>query len=163
MIRKIAFRSVVLLLATWLVACAGLIGPIEEPRLTVTSLRLLPSDGIEQRIEVGLRLMNPNSFDLQARGLVVNLGLNGISLIEGATADLPRVPAYGEAQARLTLGISLVNGVRLVSRLAQQPDEPLQYRLEARLDLRRPFPRRLTLTEQGEIAPYRTGGPDASI
>lgn len=143
---------VFLMLAALLAGCAGLTGPIEEPRVSVTSLRLLPSNGIEQRIEVGLRLMNPNSFDLDARGLVVSLGLNGVPVLEGATADLPRVPAYGEARTQLALSVSLANGLRLMNRLAQRPDEPLQYRLEARLDLRRPFWKRLTLMEQGEIA-----------
>ncbi|HNC70160.1 MAG TPA: LEA type 2 family protein [Pseudomonadales bacterium] len=142
-----------LLLAVMLAACAGLTGPVENPRVTVTSLRLLPADGVEQRIEVGLRLLNPNSFDLHAKGLVISLGLNGVPLLKGATSELPLVPAYGEAQAKLTLNLSLMSGLRLMSRLAQQPDEPLQYRLEARLDLRRPLWKRLMLMEQGEIAP----------
>lgn len=148
-----ASRPFLLLLAVMLAACAGLTGPVENPRVTVTSLRLLPADGVEQRIEVGLRLLNPNSFDLHAKGLVISLGLNGVPLLKGATSDLPLVPAYGEAQAKLTLSLSLMSGLRLMSRLVQQPDEPLQYRLEARLDLRRPLWKRLTLMEQGEIAP----------
>jgi len=148
-------RPFLLLLAVMLAACAGLTGPVENPRVTVTSLRLLPADGVEQRIEVGLRLLNPNSFDLHAKGLVISLGLNGVPLLKGATSELPFVPAYGEAQAKLTLSLSLMSGLRLMSRLAQQPDEPLQYRLEARLDLRRPLWKRLTLMEQGEIAPRR--------
>ena len=148
-------RPFLLLLAVMLAACAGLTGPVENPRVTVTSLRLLPVDGVEQRIEVGLRLLNPNSFDLHAKGLVISLGLNGVPLLKGATSELPFVPAYGEAQAKLTLSLSLMSGLRLMSRLAQQPDEPLQYRLEARLDLRRPLWKRLTLMEQGEIAPRR--------
>ncbi len=150
-----ASRPFLLLLAVMLAACAGLTGPVENPRVTVTSLRPLPADGVEQRIEVGLRLLNPNSFDLHAKGLVISLGLNGVPLLKGATSELPLVPAYGEAQAKLTLNLSLMSGLRLMSRLAQQPDEPLQYRLEARLDLRRPLWKRLMLMEQGEIAPRR--------
>ena len=148
-----ASRPFLLLLAVMLAACAGLTGPVENPRVTVTSLRPLPADGVEQRIEVGLRLLNPNSFDLHAKGLVISLGLNGVPLLKGATSELPLVPAYGEAQAKLTLNLSLMSGLRLMSRLAQQPDEPLQYRLEARLDLRRPLWKRLMLMEQGEVAP----------
>ncbi len=150
-----ASRPFLLLLAVMLAACAGLTGPVENPRVTVTSLRPLPADGVEQRIEVGLRLLNPNSFDLHAKGLVISLGLNGVPMLKGATSELPLVPAYGEAQAKLTLNLSLMSGLRLMSRLAQQPDEPLQYRLEARLDLRRPLWKRLMLMEQGEIAPRR--------
>ncbi len=161
MVRTLVSGLMLSLLAMLLGACAGMGGSIENPRVTVTSLRLLPAEGVEQRIEVGLRLLNPNSFDLDAKGLVIGLGLNGVPLLKGATADLPRVPAYGEATTQVTLSVSLMSGLRLISRLAEQPDEPLQYRLEARLDLRSPFWKRLTLMEQGEIAPRRAGAAGA--
>lgn len=146
-------RLVLLALAALLTACAGLTGQIEKPRITVTSLRVLPAEGVEQRVEVGLRLLNPNDFDLDAKGLVISLGINDVPLLTGATADVPRVPAYGEALAQVTLSVNLMSGLRLVSRLMQHPDSPLQYRLEARLDLRSPMWTRLRLTEQGEISP----------
>ena len=147
--RRLALLAIAMLLA----ACAGLTGRIENPRVTVTSLRVLPAEGVEQRVEVGLRLLNPNDFDLDAKGMVISLGINDVPLLNGATADVPRVPAYGEAEAKLVLSINLMSGLRLVSRLMQRPDEPLQYRLEARLDLRSPMWKRLTLMEQGEISP----------
>lgn len=159
MLRTLTQRLILIAVAVLLIACAGLTGPVENPRVTVTSLRLLPAEGVEQRVEVGLRLLNPNAFDLAAKGLVISLGLNDVPLLKGATADLPRVPAYGEATARVVLSVSLVSGLRLVSRLAQHPDEPLQYRLEARLDLQRPLWKRLTLMEQGEISPRQPASP----
>lgn len=146
-------RLALLVLAAVLAGCAALSGPIENPRITVTSLRVLPAEGVEQRVEVGLRLLNPNDFDLDAKGLVISLGINDVPLLTGATANVPLVPAYGEALANVTLSVNLMSGLRLVSRLMQRPEEPLQYRLEARLDLRRPFWQRLTLMEQGEISP----------
>ena len=142
-------RLVLLALVAVLAACAGLTGQIEKPRITVTSLRVLPAEGVEQRVEVGLRLLNPNDFDLDAKGLVISLGINDVPLLTGATADVPRVPAYGEALAQVTLSVNLMSGLRLVTRLMQHPDSPLQYRLEARLDLRSPMWTRLRLTEQG--------------
>ena len=149
----------IIAIAALLAACAGLSGRIENPRVTVTSLRVLPAEGVEQRVEVGLRLLNPNGFDLDAKGLVISLGINDVPLLNGATADVPRVPAYGEAEAKVVLSVNLMSGLRLVSRLMQHPDEPLQYRLEARLDLRSPMWKRLTLMEQGEISPR----PPASV
>jgi len=146
-------RLALLVLAAVLAGCAALGGPVENPRITVTSLRVLPAEGVEQRVEVGLRLLNPNDFDLDAKGLVISLGINDVPLLTGATADVPRVPAYGEAVTQVTLSVNLMSGLRLVSRLMQRPDEPLQYRLEGRLDLRSPMWTRLTLTEQGEISP----------
>ena len=137
--RRLALLAIIALLG----ACAGLGGRVENPRVTVTSLRVL----------------NPNDFDLDAKGLVISLGINDVPLLNGATADVPLVPAYGEALAKLTLSVNLVSGLRLVSRLVQRPDDPLQYRLEARLDLRSPMWKRLTVMEQGEISPR----PPASV
>ncbi|HQY70058.1 MAG TPA: LEA type 2 family protein [Pseudomonadales bacterium] len=152
-------RLALLAIAALLAACAGLSGRIENPRVTVTSLRVLPAEGVEQRVEVGLRLLNPNGFDLDAKGLVISLGINDVPLLNGATADVPRVPAYGEAEATVLLSVNLMSGLRLVSRLMQHPEDALQYRLEARLDLRSPMWKRLTLMEQGEISPR----PPASV
>jgi len=151
--RRLALLAIALLLA----GCASLVGPVENPQISVVSLRVLPAQGAEQRIEVGLRVLNPNSFDLHAQGLVIALTLNEVPVLKGATPDLPVVPAYGEAQATVTVSLSLLNGVRFVNSLMQNPDRPLQYRLEARLDLADPPWRRLTMMRQGEISPRPPG------
>lgn len=146
-------RSIHLLVAVLLLAgCAGVFAPIEEPRVSIISVKVLPVTGIEQRIEVGLRVMNPNSSALEARGLVVNVGFNDLELLRGVAANPPRVPAYSEAEMTIVLSASLLNGMRLVKRLMERPDEPLQYRLEARLDLGPPFWQHITVLEQGEIS-----------
>lgn len=149
-------RNVVRLLpvfvAVLLAACASLIGPVENPRISVTSLRVLPPAGSEQRLEVGLRVINPNSFALEASGLVVEVAFNDVRVLSGVQAAPPPVPAYGEAQFTVNLSASLFDGIRLVRALMEHPDDPLRYRLEARLDLELPLARTLTILEQGEIS-----------
>lgn len=135
-----------------LAACASLVGPVENPRISVTWLRVLPPSGTEQRLEVGLRVINPNSFALEASGLVVEAAFNDIRVLSGVLADPPPVPAYGEAQFTINLSASLFDGIRLVRALMEHPDDPLNYRLEARLDLELPLARTLTILEQGEIS-----------
>lgn len=147
-LRSVCLPIVVLLLA----GCAGVFTPIEEPGVGIVSVKVLPASGIEQRIEVGLRVMNPNSSALAARGLVVNVGFNDLELLRGVAANPPPVPAYSEVEMTVVLSASLLNGMRLVSRLMERPDEPLQYRLEARLDLGAPFWQHITVLEQGEIS-----------
>lgn len=142
-----------------LAGCAGLGVPIDNPRVTVTSLRVLPAEGVQQRIDVGLRVLNPNDFDLDAKGLVISLEINDVPLLTGATADVPRVPAYGEAEVHVVLSVSLLSGARLISRLMERPDQTLRYRLESRFDLRSPMWTRLTVLEHGEISPR----PPASV
>lgn len=139
-------------------ACASVVGPVEEPRITITSIRLLPPAGAEQRIEIGLRLMNPNGFDLKANGIVVNAGFNDVPVLSGAVAEPPVVPAYGEQDITMTLSASLMNGIRLVRSIMQHPEDPVSYRLDARIDLTLPLARTLRILKQGEIAAQPPAG-----
>lgn len=133
-------------------ACASVVGPVEEPRISITSIRFLPPSGAEQRIEVGLKLMNPNGFDLKANGIVLNAGFNDVPVLSGAIAEPPVVPAYGEQEMKMTLSASLLNGIRLVRSIMQHPEDPVSYRLDARIDLKLPLARKLRILKQGEIA-----------
>ncbi len=151
--RKWLLFAVVALLG----ACASVIGPVEEPRITLTSLRLLPPSGAEQRIEVGLRFMNPNGFDLKANGVVVSAGFNDVPVLSGAIAEPPVVPAYGEQEMKVVLSASLLNGIRLVRSIMEHPDDPVSYRLDARVDLKLPLARTLRILKQGEIAAKAPG------
>ena len=127
------------------------IGPVEEPRISITSIRLLPPSGAEQRIEVGLKLMNPNGFDLKANGIVVNAGFNDVPVLSGAIAEPPVVPAYGEQDMKMVLSASLMNGIRLVRSIMKHPEDPVNYSLDARIDLKLPLARTLRILKQGEI------------
>jgi LEA14-like dessication related protein len=144
--------AVGVLVACLLAGCAGIFGPVENPSISITSLKLLPAEGGEQRVEVGLRIMNPNGFPLEAKGIVLEAGFNDIPLLRGAVPTPPVVPAYGESQMNVMLSASLLNGIRLISAIVKHPDDPLRYRLEARVDLSKPIGRTLTILEQGEIA-----------
>jgi len=150
--RGILRTAMAALAALWLAGCASVFGPVENPSINIASMRLLPAEGGAQRVEVTLRVMNPNSFPLEAKGIVLKAGFNDIPLLTGAVAGPPPVPAYGEAQMSVVLSASLLNGLRLIRAIVEHPDDPLQYRLEARIDLSMPVARTLTLLEQGEIA-----------
>ena len=157
---RLVSAMAVLLLA----GCASMVGPVEEPDVSIASLRMLPAEGGVQRMEVGLRVMNPNSFPLKASGLVAKASFNDIPLVKGAVAEPPEIPAYGEVQFPVQLTASLLSGIRLIRELVQHPDEPLRYRLEVRIDLKLPLARRLTVMEDGEISargPAPSKGEDA--
>ena len=148
MVRKLSIAIAVLVLA----GCASVFGPVENPSVTIKSLRFLPAEGGMQRIDVTLRVMNPNGFPLESKGLVLEAVFNDIPLLNGAVAEPPAVPAYGEADMNVTLSASLLNGIRLLGVVMKHPEDALQYRLEARIDLSRPIARTLTILEQGQIS-----------
>lgn len=159
---RLPFRLLALLgIALALGGCARLtseMAHVEKPRVSLASLRVLPAEGAEQRIELGLRVVNPNGFDIQARGLVVDVALNDIPVLNGVASSIPLLPAYGEARVPVVVGANLVSTARLVRTLMEHPEDPLHYRLEARLDLKRVLGGRITILEQGDIS-ARPPGP----
>ena len=88
MVRKLSIAIAVLVLA----GCASVFGPVENPSVTIKSLRFLPAEGGMQRIDVTLRVMNPNGFPLESKGLVLEAVFNDIPLLNGAVAEPPAVP-----------------------------------------------------------------------
>lgn len=124
----------------------------EQPRVNLVSIKLLPPEGVEQRIELGLRVINPNGFDIEARGLVVEVGFNDIPVLNGVAANIPMLPAYSEIRVPVTVTANLISTMRLVGTLIDHPDDPLHYRLEARLDLKRVLGGSVTILQEGDIS-----------
>ncbi len=65
-----------LLLMTILIlsGCAGLQPHLETPKVSITSFRLLPSETMAPRFEVGLHVINPNLIPLGDRSDVTPAG-----------------------------------------------------------------------------------------
>jgi len=116
-------------------ACATLKPDFETPVVEVMSFRPLPSEGLAPRFEIGLRVVNPNADALKLRGISYNVSLENYRVVEGAASDLPVVPAYGEANFKVTAAVSLVNAMRVVNGLMSDTDGKVEYRLQAKLDV----------------------------
>ncbi len=115
-------------------ACAVLQQQLEPPSLSVTSLRILPSQNIAPRFEIGLHLANPNMVPLTLKGIAYKVRLEGHEIIAGVTSDLPAIAAYGEGDFSIVASADLVAGVQLISDLMSRPRQTLKYELEAKLD-----------------------------
>ena len=70
-----------LLVAT--VGCASWLMKGEPPEVLVTNVTPLEATAFEQRLQVDLRIRNPNDFDLLVTGIDFTLNLNGKRLARG--------------------------------------------------------------------------------
>lgn len=52
----------------------------EEPCVELVSLKVLPANGFEQNFEIGLKLTNPNNFDIPLNGISYQLSVAGETL-----------------------------------------------------------------------------------
>jgi LEA14-like dessication related protein len=146
-------RLVLAAAATFLLGgCAGWRPGYEQPSLSLTSLRMVPSDGIAPRFALGLRVVNPNPSPLPLRGMSYNIDIEGQRLITGVAGNLETVPAWGESNIEVLAGIDLLGGLRLFNELIGDPQrDRLRFNLRARLDTGG-LTRFLTLEEQGELS-----------
>jgi len=153
---KQAWFSVLISLALLINGCAGLQADFKEPTVNVTSFRVLPSEGMAPRFEIGLHVINPNRMALDLAGLSYTVSLEGHQILSGVANDLPAIDAYGEGDVTLLATADLFNSISLFADLVRQPRDNFSYELEAILDLGGIYPN-VNVDKKGQIslAPMR--------
>lgn len=84
----------VLIFAT---SCASLLLQAEPPEVLVSNVIPLGGTFFEQRVQVDLRVRNPNDFDLDVTGLDFTLKLNNQKLARGLANKAVTIPRLGDA------------------------------------------------------------------
>lgn len=115
-------------------ACASLNSDYEQPTVTISSFRALPSEGMIPAFEIGLRILNPNPGAFQLDGIVYTVSIQGHDVVKGVGKDFPLIEGYSEQTVTLTAAANLFAGVRLIMELMESPNEDLEYEFEAKLD-----------------------------
>lgn len=138
------------LLLGLLSACATLSPSFEEPSLKVNSIRLINSNGLASNFEILLRVTNPNRDDLSLDGMTYTLNLAGNEIVSGAASELPTIPAYGEAEVKITATMSLFAGLNLLNDLANKKQQSIDYELITRLDVGKFYPM-ITIKKKGDF------------
>lgn len=132
-------------------ACSTLQPNFENPSLQVTSITLLPSEGMQLNFDVGLKVSNPNKMALNVLGLAYDLRLDGYKVLEGVGNDIPEIPAYGSAEFHIAASTNLMQSFKLFSELLNNPKSVLNYTLNTKLDLGSTWLPALRLKDSGEI------------
>lgn len=131
--------------------CSALQRNYEEPEVHLTRIAPLAGTGLEQRFLIGLRILNPNRDAINVAGMSYNVSLRGQKVVSGVSSQLPRIPGYGEAEVELEASTNLLAGARVLLDLMNRPAEPIDYELEARLDVGR-FALPVRIRDSGSIS-----------
>ena len=117
----------------------------------MVSFKALPADGFEQNFEVGLKLTNPNNFELPLNGISYQLNILGETLAHGVATDIPTVGAYGETRFVVPVSTSLIRGFKVIRALLDNKGQDISYQLKAKLDIDIPFMPKLTVVQDGKV------------
>jgi LEA14-like dessication related protein len=148
-----------------LVGCASLAPSMEKPRLHLVDLQPISGGSMEAAFRMDLRVINPNDFPLEIRGLDCQLDVNGRNLAAGVSDAELSVPRYGTALLPVTVYSSMADVLMVVIRLARDAERSggapeVRYRLAGHLrvltDTTGSF--RLGFASEGELAPEELRG-----
>jgi LEA14-like dessication related protein len=91
-------RRVWVLLAVFsLVACSALPLNMLAPRVSVATVDIRQIGLLEQHFDVGLRVANPNDFDLTIEALEFDLEVNGRAFAKSLSRAATQIPAASSA------------------------------------------------------------------
>lgn len=147
--RPISFYFVIALF--FLSGCATMNLDYEEPSVELVSFKALPTNGFEQNFEIGLKLTNPNNFELPFNGISYQLNVAGETLAHGVAADIPTAEAYGESRFVVPISTSLMGGIKVIRALMYSQGQDVSYQLKAKLDIDIPLVPKLTVFQDGII------------
>jgi LEA14-like dessication related protein len=146
-----------LLFALLLLVSAGCasMATLEAPEVQLTRIQVLePLPGsLEQRFEVGLRVINPNNRAVTVDGLDFELDLNERRLARGVSNQRFELPRLGEAETSILVTTSVLDVLRQAMALGSRPDAPMDYRLRGRLHLGSGFVRSIPFDHRGLLTP----------
>ncbi len=94
-------RVLILLFAFGLAACSGLPFNAVAPKVRVADVNIKSLGLFEQRFDVGLRISNPNDFDLTIEALDFELEVNGRPFAAGLSQASTRIAATSSTLLRV--------------------------------------------------------------
>lgn len=98
--------------------CASMLAP--PLRVSIVDLHSLPAAGFELRVQVRLRVQNPDNKPVNYKGVSLELDLQGKNFASGVSPAEGTVPAFGEVLIDVPVSIAAVALLRQVLSLANE-------------------------------------------
>ena len=157
--RRDIARCLVFASALWLGACASLGGLEQPPRVTLSSIKPVQIELLEQRYLATIRVQNPNAVALPIEGLDYVISINGSHFADGVSSQRVTVPAYGETTLQVGVNSTLMKLFRQIRKLGES-DGLFSYTISGTLGLTG-LTRGIEFKHDGEID-LRPGSPPPS-
>lgn len=124
--------ALLMLLALGLAACASLL-PGEPPRVDVVGVEPLAGQGMEMRMLVKLRVINPNDTAIEYDGVLVDMAVRGKRFASGVSNERGSIPRYGEALLTVPVTVPALALLRQAYGFALDDRSPITYAITGKL------------------------------
>jgi LEA14-like dessication related protein len=129
--RRSSLLAAALLAQLALSGCATMPDPLD---VTVAGIEPLQGEGMEVRMLVKLRVLNPNDKDIVYRGASVKVEVLDKTFASGASDVAGTVPRFGEAVVEVPISISVLRMVRQVMGMVDgKPIDKVNYEMSGKL------------------------------
>ncbi len=147
-----AARLAAAALAASLVAGCALFAPrLETPQLSVQDIRMVEASLFEQRLEVRMKVRNPNDREIPVRGLDLEFELAGEPFATGVSAREFTVPALGEAEFDMRVTANAATAVLKMLRAGGERRETVDYVIRGKLRTQLGLLRTVPFEEKGSL------------
>jgi LEA14-like dessication related protein len=146
-----SFSLTFALLILFLSGCASINSDYEQPKVDLVGISKSETDTAALQFTLQLNIVNPNAETMNLRGLYYELSLDGIEVIRGTAQNIPPIEGYNNAIVSVSSSASLVNSVRLATRLMNTTGNEIPYELRTKLGTTSKWLPATTVTETGTI------------
>jgi LEA14-like dessication related protein len=132
-------------------ACAAIGTQLETPDITFVGIRTVEASLFEQKLEVRMRVQNPNTIALPVNGLDVDVELAGEPFAKGVSAREFVVPAHGEAEFDMIVTANAASAILKIAGGDSKSRQEIGYRLRGRLSTKVGLLRSIPFEESGTL------------
>ncbi|MGK0298589.1 MAG: LEA14-like dessication related protein [Gammaproteobacteria bacterium] len=137
----IRILAIIFLITFIIVGCAGMPSDFEEPALSVTNIALRNSTGLTPEFDIVLNITNPNREPLDIDGMSYEIYLEGNKVVSGVSNNFPLIEPYSEVDVNVKAKLNLLESINLLRDLTKGSQNNIGYKLIAKLDIGRSYPR----------------------
>ena len=107
----------------------------DPPKVTLVGIEPAPGQGLEARMQLKLRVLNPNDAPIDYNGIYVELDVLDKTFASGVSNQSGTVPAFGEAVVTVPVTISVLAIARQAMSLAGgQAVDKITYGMQGKLN-----------------------------
>jgi len=122
----------------------------DPPQVTLVGVEPAASEGLEVRMQLKLRVQNPNSTAIDYNGVYVELALQGKSFASGVSNESGTVPSFGEALVGVPVSVSVLGIASHAMGMLGNSMDKIKYEMRGKLNS--PTSGAVRFKSQGEVS-----------